>query len=70
MNSHDEELVKHRVQQEVDSLSDYELRTFRYSQSSLESWIYRTARAIGRVLSAPIRWLVALIRGFFDGFFS
>jgi hypothetical protein len=53
MSSDDE--VRRRVQQEVDTLSDYELRTFRRSRSSLESWIHRTAYAIGRMLSAPIR---------------
>jgi hypothetical protein len=66
----DAEEVRERVRAEVDSLSDSQLRTFRHSQSSLDNWIYRTARAIGRALAAPIRWLVNLIRGFFDGFFS
>lgn len=70
MGTYDEDAVRQRVQAEVDSLSDYQLQTFRRSQSTLESWIYRTAHAIGRLLSAPIRWLVNLIKGLFDGFFG
>ena len=70
MPTYDENEVRRRVQQEVDSLSDSELRTFRYSQSSLEQWIYRTAHAIGRMLSAPFRWVANLIRGLLDGLFG
>lgn len=66
----DVEETRRRVRAEVDSLSDAQLRTFRYSRQSLDSWIYRTARAIGRIISAPIRWVMDIIRGFFDGFFS
>ena len=70
MSAYDEDQVKKRVQEEVDSLSDSELRTFRYSQKSMESWIYRTAQTIGRILSAPFRWIADIIRGILDGFFS
>lgn len=70
MPTYDEDEVRRRVQQEVESLSDHELRTFRYSRSSLEDWIYRTARAIGRMLSAPFRWVANLIRGLLDGLFG
>jgi hypothetical protein len=70
MSSYDEDEVRRRVEDEVNSLSDYQLRTFKRSQSSLEAWIYRTAHAIGRILAAPIRWIVNLIKGFFDGLFS
>ena len=70
MSSYDEDEVRRRVATEVDSLSDQELRTFRHSRSSLEGWIYRTARLIGRILSAPFRWIAELIRGLFDGLFG
>lgn len=70
MPSYDEEAVRRRVEEEVDTLSDYELRLFRRSQSSFEAWIYRIARAIGRLLSAPIRWIEATIRGLLKGFFE
>jgi len=70
MPSYDEDEVKRRVQEEVSSISDQELRTFRTSRQSMDSWIYRTARAIGRILSAPFRWVADIIRGILDGFFG
>ena len=70
MSTYDEDQVRRRVLEEVDSLSDSELRTFRHSQKSMESWIYRTARTIGRILSAPFRWIADIIRGLLEGFFS
>lgn len=70
MSTYDEAEVRRRVQEEVDSLSDYQLQTFKRSKSSFESWIYRTAHAIGRALAAPIRWIMRLIEGFLDGLFS
>lgn len=70
MTQYDEEEVRRRVQEEVDSLSDAELRMFKAQRSSLENWIYRTARAIGRILSAPFRWVARLIEGLLDGLFG
>lgn len=69
-DDYDVEGVRRRVQAEVDALTDSQIRTFQRSHSTMESWIYRTARAIGRIISAPIRWLVNLIEGFLDGFFG
>jgi hypothetical protein len=70
MNSYNEDEVRRRVQREVDDLSDVELSRMKRSKSSLESWIYRVAYQIGRILTAPIRWIINLIEGFFEGFFS
>lgn len=70
MNPNDEDEVRRRVQREVDDLSDIQLREMKRSKSSLESWIYRVAYQIGRIITAPIRWLVNLIQGFFEGIFS
>jgi hypothetical protein len=63
----DEDEVRRRVHEEVDSLTQSQLRTFALSRSSMESWIYKTARAIGRIISAPFRWIADIIRGFLDG---
>jgi len=70
MSSYDEDEVRRRVQREVDSLSDIQLREMKRSRSSLESWIYRVAYQIGRIITAPIRWIINLIEGFFEGLFS
>lgn len=70
MSPHDEDEVRRRVQGEVDSLSDMQLREMKRSKSSLEAWIYRVAYQIGRIITAPIRWIINLIEGFFEGLFS
>ncbi len=67
---YDEEEVRRRVHDEVDSLTDSQLRTFERSRKSLEAWIYKAAKTIGRILSAPIRWIANIFMGLLDGLFS
>jgi hypothetical protein len=69
-SDYDVEEVRSRVQAEVDALTDSQIRTFQHSRSAMENWIYRTARAIGRIISAPFRWIASLIEGFLDGLFG
>lgn len=68
--SYDDDEVRRLVADEVDALTDSELRTMRRSRQTRESWIYRTARAIGRLISAPFRWIADAIRGILDGLFG
>lgn len=67
---YDEDEVRRRVQDEVDSLTDTQLRTFERSRKSMEAWIYKAAKVIGRILSAPIRWIANLFMGLLDGLFT
>jgi len=68
----DDELeeIRRRVAEEVNSLTASQLRTFRHSRSSMESWIYKAANAIARIITAPLRWIADAIRGFLDGLFN
>jgi len=68
--SYDEEGVRRRVVEEVNSLTQAQLRTFARSRASMDSWIYRVAHQIGRILSVPFRWIADLIQGFLEGFFG
>jgi hypothetical protein len=70
MSDYDEEEIRRRVHDEVDSLSAAQLRTFRVSRASMKSWIYETARKIGRIISAPFRWIADFISGILDGLFG
>jgi DNA repair protein RadD len=65
----DEDEIRRRVHEEVDSLSSAQLRSFRVSRDSMNSWIYKVAQKIGRILSAPFRWVAAFISGFLEGYF-
>ena len=71
MSKEDDDLeeIRRRVAMEVESLTNSQLRTFKHSHSALQNWIYRTARAIARFITAPFRWIAAAIEGFFDGLF-
>lgn len=62
--------VRRRVEAEVNALVDSDIRTFQRSRSAMEAWIYRTARAIARIITAPLRWIASLIEGFLDGLFG
>jgi len=64
---YDEEEVRRRVAEEVNALTQAQLRTFARSRASMDSWIYRVAHAIGRIIGAPFRWIADLISGFLDG---
>lgn len=68
--SYDEDEISQLVSDEVDALTDSELRIMRKSRQARDSWIYRTARAIGRIISAPFRWIADFIRGIIDGIFG
>lgn len=70
MSDYDEEEIRSRVHEEVDSLTAAQLRTFKVSRASMKSWIYEVAHRIGRILSAPFRWLADFISGILEGFFG
>ena len=69
-DDYDDEEIRQQIANEVNALTRSQLRTMRTSRQSRESWIYRTARAIARIISAPFRWIADAIRGFFDGLFG
>jgi hypothetical protein len=64
------EEIRERVRAELESLASSEERTLRRSRSGLEDWIYRIASALGRLISAPFRWIASVVRGLVDGFFG
>jgi hypothetical protein len=66
----DDEAIRRRVEEEVTALTKSQLRTMRQSRQAMESWIYRTANAIARIITAPLRWIADAIRGFLDGLFG
>ena len=66
-DDYDDEEMRRLVADEVNALTRSQLRTMRKSRTARESWIYRTAHAIARIISAPFRWIADAIRGFFDG---
>jgi hypothetical protein len=66
----DIEEIRRRVGREVEALTTSQLRTFQRSRTAMENWMFRTARAIARFISAPFRWIMSAIEGFFDGLFG
>lgn len=69
-DDYDDDEMRRVVAEEVNALTSAQLKVMRKSQKARESWIYRTARAIARIISAPFRWIADAIRGFFDGLFG
>lgn len=69
-DDYDDEELRRLVAEEVNALTRSQLRAMRESRRSMESWIYRAAHAIARIISAPFRWIADAIRGFFEGLFG
>ena len=66
----DLEEIRRSLQAELESLALSQRRTIQKSEKSRESWMFRVAEAIARIISAPFRWIVDSIRGFLDGLFG
>lgn len=62
--------IRRSLQAELEAMSLSQQRTLQISEKSRESWIYRVARAIARIISAPFRWIADVIRGILDGLFG
>jgi hypothetical protein len=69
-DDYDDEEIRQLLAEEVSALTRSQLRVMKKSRQARESWIYRTARSIARIISAPFRWIADAIRGFFDGLFG
>jgi hypothetical protein len=69
-DDYSDEEVRQLVADEVNALTRSQINTMRRSQQARESWVYRTARAIARIISAPFRWIADAISGFLDGLFG
>lgn len=66
----DLEEIRRSLKAELEDLASSQRRTIEKSERSRESWIFRVAEAIARIISAPFRWIVDVIRGLLDGFFN
>ena len=62
--------IRSRLKQELESLTTSQQNTLARSRSSLENWIFNIARAIARIITAPVRWIVSAIEGIIDGLFG
>src|SRR5215207_659950 len=66
----DLEEIRRALKSELEGLALSQRRTIERSEKSRESWIFRVAEAIARIISAPLRWIVDAIRGFLEGIFG